>query len=200
MLLHGVFLLLALVLACVGAPAAAHRAASQRKTSVTAQLSVPAPLRTKFSSSTHPAGLAVGESVPAPLRTKFSSTPCLRLCVPGFQVLHACASAYQVFKYSMLAPLHVRFCSSLDEARGQSLCCSTSLRRCSSGCTSRCVATKNVSHSTAVRPRASAYQVFKYSMLVPLRTKFSSTPCLHLCMSGFALSESAPMHVRLCSS
>ncbi len=65
--------------ACVGAPAAAHRAASQRKTSVTAQLSVPAPLRTKFSSSTHPAGLAVGESVPAPLRTRFSSTPCLHL-------------------------------------------------------------------------------------------------------------------------
>ncbi len=112
-------------LACVGAPAAAHRAASQRKTSVTAQL-----------------------SVPAPLRTRFSSTPCLYLCVPSFQVLHACTSACPALHYlsrhlcmsgfavaesaplqtgfalSESAPLHIR----LLGTQGLSLCTRLSVR------------------------------------------------------------------------
>ena len=117
----------------------------------------------------------------------------------------------------MLAPLHVRFCSSLDEARGQSLCCSTAFF-----CSSRS------SISSRFRKRSLR------RVPAPLRTRFSSTPCLylcvpsfqvlhactsacpalhylsrHLCMSGFAvaesaplqtgfaLSESAPLHIRL---
>ena len=116
---------------------------------------------------------------------------------------------------------------SRDEARGQSLRCSTaffcssrssissrfrkrSLRRCSSGCTSRCVATKNVSHSTAVRPRASAYQVFKYSMLAPLHVRLCSSldgaSAYRLCSSlvgtsaylAFRDSGIEPLHSAFC--